>query len=58
MSYIYLISLIFQMRGSIPIYWGHIDSSSIKPKIQLRLELDPEFVKTREHFDDLFERSV
>lgn len=44
------------MRGSIPVFWGHVDSTSLKPKVRLRLELDPGFRKTRDHFDDLFER--
>lgn len=48
------VSSILQLRGSIPVLWGHRHiNTQRKPKPDITLEkgLDPEYTSTRKHFE-------
>ena len=47
-----------QLRGSIPLVWGHGDQkhmTTVRPDIYLQ-RMDPTYQFTMNHFDDLYER--
>ncbi|CEM03309.1 unnamed protein product [Vitrella brassicaformis CCMP3155] len=50
------VASIVQLRGSIPLFWGHINTVSPKPDLVLHSEVDPSLNSTKLHFDDLTKR--
>lgn len=48
-----------QLRGSIPLVWGHGDQKHMVPRPDIHLQrIDPAYEFTQRHFDELYERSA